>query len=162
MTKKLILTRVQMETRRLLAAQLIQQGKHVCEVARLLEVGKASVSRWKADFEKGGIEALKAKKHPGPRPRLNARQKAQLLKILVRGPVKAGYANDLWTCPRVARTIEKHFGVHYHPGHVWYVLRDLGLSCQMPERQAREGDEQEMQRWREKEWPRIKRGRAVR
>jgi transposase len=161
MTQKLNLTREQMEARRFLAAQMLQQGKHVCAIARLLEVAKSSVSRWKAVFDKGGIAALKARKHPGPKPRLNARQRKQLLRILVRGPLKAGFANDLWTCPRVVQTIEKKFGVHYHPGYVWYLLRDLGLSCQMPEQQAREGDEQQMQRWREKEWPRIKRGRAV-
>jgi transposase len=150
-----------MEARRLLAAQLFQQGKRVCEVARLLEVAKSSVSRWKAAYDRGGFEALKAKKHPGPKPRLTARQKKQLVTTLVKGPLKAGYANDLWTCPRVAQVIQRKFEVQYHPNYVWYLLRELGWTCQMPEQQAREGDDKEMQRWREEEWPRIKRGHAV-
>jgi transposase len=158
MTEKLKLTREQMETRRLLAAQMFQQGKGVVETAHLLGVSKASVSRWKTAFEKGGSEALHAKKHPGPKPRLTARQKKQLVRILLRGPLKAGYANDLWTCPRVVHLIEQKFGVHYHAGYVWYLLRDLGWTAQMPEQQAREGDEVEQDRWRREEWPRIKRG----
>jgi transposase len=158
MRSKLNLTRQQMETRRLLAGQMFQQGKGIREVARLLEVAPSSVSRWHAVFRKGGLDALKAKKHPGPKPRLSARQKARLVKILLRGPRKSGFPNDLWTCPRVALVIERTFGVHYHPNYVWEILNSLGWSCQMPEHQAREGDEDEMQRWREEEWPRIKRG----
>jgi len=30
-----------------------------------------------------------------------------------------------WTLPLVARLIRKHFGVEYHPGHVWRIVRSL-------------------------------------
>ena len=155
------LTREQMEARRLLAGQMFQQSRGVREVARLLGVAASSVSRWKTSFDRGGFEALKAKKHLGPKPRLDRRQWERLKKILLRGPLKAGYCTDLWTCPRVAAVIERRFGVRYHPGYVWYLLRQLGWTCQLPEQQAREGDDEEMDRWRREEWPRIKRGHAV-
>jgi len=161
MTTKLNLTREQQEARRLLAGQMLQQGQGVREVARSLEVAPSSVSRWKKAFEKGSFEALKAKKHPGAKPRLNARQKQRLIRILAKGPVKAGYRNDLWTCPRVAELIERTFGIHYHPGHVWYLLRDLAWSCQLPEQQSREGDQLEQERWRKRKWPQIKGGPAA-
>ncbi len=161
MTNELNLTLEQREARRLLAGQMFQQGRGVREVARTLQVAPASASRWKTAFEKGGFEALKAKKHLGRKPFLNDRQKERLVKILLKGPVKAGYRNDMWTCPRVAQVIERQFHVHYHPGHVWRVLHHLDWSCQMPEQQAREGDEAEMERWRKEEWPRIKRGPAA-
>ena len=150
----------QQETRRLLAGQMFQQGRDAPEVTQLLQVSRSSAYRWKKAFEKGGWNALKAKKHPGTKPRLNARQKKQLLKILVDGPVKAGYSNDLWTCPRVAQVIQRNFGVTYHPGHVWYLLRNLGWTCQTPEQQAREADDAAIERWRTKKWPRIKKGLA--
>ncbi|MEW6715156.1 MAG: winged helix-turn-helix domain-containing protein [Nitrospirota bacterium] len=34
----------------------------------------------------------------------------------------AGFNTDLWTCPRVAKLIEKLFGVHYHAHHVSKLL----------------------------------------
>jgi transposase len=161
MTEKLTFTRERMEARRFLAGQMFRQAKGVREVARLLEVAPSSVSRWKAAFDRGGFEALKAKKHPGPKPRLDPRQRKRLVKVLLRGPLKAGYPNDLWTCPRVAQVIERTFGVRYHPDYVWHLLRQLGWTCQLPEQQAREGDDEQMRRWRREEWPRIKRGHAA-
>jgi transposase len=79
-----------------------------------------------------------------------------LLKLLQRGPAAAGYARELWTLKRVADLIERRFGVRYHPCHVWRVLGSLGWSCQKPERRARERDEGEIERWRRRRWPHIK------
>jgi len=158
MRKELTLTREQLEMRRVLAAQMFQQGKGVREVARLLEVAPSSASRWKTAFDHGGFEALKAKKPPGAEPRLRGWQKKRLLRVLAKGPMKAGFPGDLWTCARVAQLIERKYGVHYHPDYVGTLLHRWGWSCQMPEQQAREGDDAEMRRWREQEWPRIKKG----
>jgi len=49
-----------------------------------------------------------------------------------------GYANDLWTTPRIASVIAYEFGVDYHPTHGSRILPDLGWSCQKPERRALE------------------------
>ncbi len=145
----------------MLAGRLLLEGSYVDEVAEIVGASLSSVKRWRQAVEKGGLEALKAKPHPGPKPRLNAKQKQQLVNILLAGPQKAGYHNDLWTCRRVAEVIAKKFGVVYHPDHVWKILRSLGWTCQKPEQRARERDEAAIRRWREKEWPRIKRGRSV-
>jgi transposase len=142
----------------MLAAKLLQEDHGVTEVARLVGAAKSSVSQWKERLEAGGVEALKAKPHPGRKPWLSKRQKEQLVKLLVRGARKAGYANDLWTCPRVAEVIARRFGVDYHPGYVWEILRSLGWSWQYPEHRARERDNAAIVRWRENEWPRIKKG----
>lgn len=104
------------------------------------------------------MEALNAKQHPGPKPRLRWGQKQQLLKILLKGPTKAGYPTDLWTCARIAAVIERKFGVRYHQAHVWKILRQLNWTLQKPEQRARERDEEAIARWREVEWPRIKKG----
>jgi transposase len=144
------------EARRLLAANLFRQHYRGSEIARLLRVAKSSVSRWKKAWQSGGTQALATKPHPGPRPRLSMAQKKRLVKLLLRGARQAGYDNDLWTCPRVAQVIQREFGVSYHPGWVWQILRDLGWSCQKPEPRARERDEAAIRRWRESDWPRIK------
>lgn len=152
----------ELETRRRLAGQLLLDGKEIGEVVEIVGASTSSVKRWKRMMKQGGVDALKSKPHPGPTPRLDAKQKQRLLEILRAGPRRAGYKTDLWTCGRVAATIAKNFRVSYHPSHVWKILRDMKWSCQKPEQRARECDEADQQRWREREWPRIKRGRASR
>ena len=145
-----------LEMRRLIAARLLQQGRGIREVARMVGVTPASVLRWKKALERGGIEALKAKPHPGKPPKLTDEQKRELENILLRGPLAAGFPTDLWTLKRVAQVIERQFGVKYHPSHVWKILRGMGWSAQKPERRARERDEVAIRQWQEETWPEVK------
>ncbi len=147
-----------LETRRLWAGQLLLEGGDVSEVAELVGVTPGTVQRWRREVEKGGLEALRAKPHPGPTPRLNPSQKQRLVGILLAGPRKAGYATELWTCKRVADLVARRFHVEYHPAHVGKLLHELGWTCQLPEQQAREANRAAMEQWRKRDWPRIKRG----
>jgi transposase len=76
--------------------------------------------------------------------------------MLVQGPGQHGYRTELWTLARVAEVIAVTFGIAYHPSAVWHILRAMGWSCQKPARRARERDEQTIARWRQEDWPRIK------
>jgi transposase len=76
--------------------------------------------------------------------------------MLRQGPRKHGYGTELWTLARMAEVIAVNFGVEYHPSAVWHILRAMEWSCQKPERRARERDEETIQRWRQEDWPRIK------
>lgn len=151
----------QLEYRRQLGGKLLAQGKGVREVARLLAVAPSSVSRWKQALKRGGEQALQAKPHAGPSPRLSVSQKRRLLATLVAGPRAAGYATELWTCPRVGEVIRQRFGVSYHSAHVWRLLRDFRWRPQKPEHQARERDEAAIARWRRQTWPRLKKSAAA-
>lgn len=148
----------ELEVRRLLGVKILSEGKSVREVARLIGVWPGSVQRWKEAKKKGGMEALKAKPHPGRKAKLSAKQKEELKRILLKGPRAAGFPTELWTCPRVAEVIERHFGVRFHVDYVWYILRSLGWSCQKPERRARERNEEAIELWRRRRWPHIKKG----
>ena len=152
----------ELETRRRLAGQLLLEGGEIGEVANAVKASISSVKRWKRAVKQGGIEALKSKPHPGPKPHLDAEQRQRLVVLLRVGPRRLGYKTDLWTCGRVASIIARVFQVSYHPAHVWKILRDMEWTCQKPERRARESDEAAQQRWRERDWPRIKKGRPNR
>ena len=106
-----------------------------------------------------GREGLKSKPPKPPACRISTEQKEKLVEILLKGARSAGYATDLWTLGRIAEVIEKEFGVKYHPGHVWKIMRKLGWSAQKPERRARERDEAAILLWRSQEWDRIKKQR---
>ncbi len=146
----------ELEARHRTAVRLLGQGLSLRQVAKAIGCSCSSVHRWKDAHQTGGQDALKVKPQPGAKPKLSDRQKQQLVTILKRGPRRAGYATDLWTCPRVAAVIEKRFGVRYHVNYVPDVLRGLGWSRQKPEQRARERDEDAIALWRSREWPRIK------
>jgi transposase len=79
-----------------------------------------------------------------------------LTSCLLEGPEKLGYETPLWTCPRVADLIEREFGIRYHAGHVWKLLRQLGWSPQRPVGRALERNEEAIGEWKRKTWPEIK------
>lgn len=120
----------------------------------------SSVSRWNAALRKRGPDGIRAKPHPGRKPRLSKADKRRLVSLLKKGPLAAGYPNDLWTCRRVADLIGKTFNVRYDPDHVWKILHALGWSSQKPEHRARERDEAAIARWRTGAWPRLKKTRG--
>ncbi len=144
-----------LEMRRRIAAKLLQEGKGIREVARLVGASPSAVHGWKQALAEGGPDGLKPKPHPGRPAELNAEQRAELEQLLLKGPLAAGFPTDLWTLARVAKVIEGHFGVKHHPGHVWRILRDMDWRPQKPERRARERDEEAIAAWRKEDWPRI-------
>ena len=144
------------------AAELFRRHVSPAEIARQLGVGHQIVSDWRTAWRQGGRAALRAAGRAGRRPKLSVGQLAKVESALAKGAQANGYPTDLWTLPRVAELIERLTEVRYHPGHVWYVLRDqLGWSWQRPARQAIERDEQAIRNWRQQRWPTLKKGRGA-
>jgi transposase len=146
----------QMERRRKKAARLFDQGLKAPEVARRLGVARQVAYRWKDAWQKGGLAALASKGRAGRKPKVGPAQTEQILDALLRGPAAQGYKTQLWTLPRVAALIEQLTGVRYHPGHEWRLMGSLGFSCQRPERRAVERNEPAIRRWKQVEWPALK------
>ncbi len=151
-------TAAELEVRRRIAARLFMEDIALADVARCVDASISSVKRWKRAWKRGGDAALAAKPRYVSQCRLSDEQKGQLVEILLRGPLAAGYFTDLWTCARVAQVIHQKFGVTYHVDHVGRLLHGLGFTPQKPRRKARERDEAAIQRWRKEDWPRIKKG----
>lgn len=146
----------ELERRRVEAMALLDQGWSQAEIARRFGVTHGAVSHWKKAYRRDGPEGLKASRHPGPKPKLTDKQRDQLARMLLKGARAHGYRTELWTLSRVAEVIRRRWGVSYDPSGVWHVLRNMGWSCQKPERRARERDEEAIAAWRKKKWPRIK------
>lgn len=144
-----------LEQRRLRAARLLKHGYTEAEVARRCQVTRQSVNRWARQLAAAGKPALRAKRLGRP-PRLKAAQRTELVRLLKKGALAEGFATEIWTLPRVAEVIRRHFGVRYTPTHVWRLLGSLGWSPQRPDRRALERDEQAIARWKQKRWPALK------
>jgi transposase len=145
-----------LEQRRLEGLGLLREGFNQSEVARRLKVCSQTVSRWAKTISERGEKGLKAAGRAGRKPLLDVKQRARLTSRLLEGPEKLGYETPLWTCPRVADLIEREFGIHYHAGHVWKLLRQLGWSPQRPVGRALERNEEAIGGWKRKTWPAIK------
>ena len=145
-----------LERRRLEGVKLLRQGLNQSEVARQVKVCSQTVSRWARTLAEEGEKGLRAAGRAGRIALLDARQRQQLVSQLLEGPEKLGYETPLWTCPRVADLIEREFGVHYHSGHVWKLLRQLNWSPQRPKGRALERNEEAIVEWKRRIWPGIK------
>ena len=148
----------QLEKRRMQAAVLLDRGLSQAEVARRVKVSRESVRRWRKQMTAhGGSQALRKVGRAGRRPRLQAAELETLVTILRAGPEQSGFPNGLWTLERIGQVILEQFGVEYHPGHVWWILRNkLGWSCQRPVGRARERNEFAIRDWKENIWPVLK------
>jgi transposase len=146
-----------MEERRMRAADLLERGVIPAEIARRVGVTHQVVSEWRKAWREGGREALRSVGPAGRKPKLSERQLADVADALLSGAGANGYLTDVWTLPRVAEVIEHLTGVSYHPGHVWYLLRDqLDWTWQRPARRAKERDEAAIERWIKRRWPQLK------
>jgi transposase len=149
-------TAQQLERRRRQAIRLLKAGKNLSAVARALSASVSSVFRWYQTYRTEGRRGLRPRPTPGRAPKLSDSQKRKLVKVLLKGPLAAGYRTELWTLQRVAEVIDRQFGIRYHPCHVWKLLMGLGWSCQKPERRALQRDDRAIERWKREEWPRLK------
>src|SRR5262245_36101592 len=144
----------ELERRRKRAVQAVMDGQPRATVAKVLGVQPKTVSRWVRLSRRP--DGLNARPQPGPSPGLTDADLRRLEGLLAKGAKAHGWHNQLWTAARVARLIERHFGVAYHPEHVRKILkRRLGWTSQKPRRKAWERDDKEVARWAGDEYPRI-------
>src|SRR3954447_5357069 len=144
----------ELERRRKQAVQAVTAGEPRATVAKVLGVHYRTVARWvRAARQPGGLDA---KPQPAPASGLTDADLRKLEGLLAKGAKAHGWHNQLWTAARVARLIERHFRIRYHPEHVRKVLkRRLGWTSQKPQKRARERDEAATRLWCQSEFPRL-------
>jgi transposase len=145
-----------LEDRRRRALALLDAGNSLNEVGRQIGCNPSSVMRWRDARRRGGARALEVRFSPGRPWKLDPAQRKRLVRLLLKGPMAQGYRTNLWTTARIAELVERQFGVRYHPDHIGRLMHSLGWSPQKPERRALERDDEEIERWKQKDWPRIK------
>jgi transposase len=145
----------EIESRRARAVKLFKSGFSQAEVARRLKVSRQSAMRWKRTYESGGAEALRSRKRGRP-ARLSEEQLNQFEKALMQGPKAHGWSSEIWTLERIGIVLRRLHGVSYHTGHLWRVLGSMGWSPQRPATRARERDEDAIEGWKKRGWPRLK------
>ena len=121
------LTRDEMESRRLLAAQDLQTGLSQSQVARKFGVSRTTASRWNRSLSGGVGLALKKRRAPGRPSRLTGEQLLPLKELYRAGPRAAGFDVGRWTTARFAEAIMSRFAIRYDPDHAGRIMHRLGL-----------------------------------
>lgn len=145
-----------LEQRRLKAIGLYQKGQTQYQIAKQLDVSFEAVSNWVEIYQKGGIKALKTKGHPGPKSQLTDKDRSKIKAAILKGPNAYGYDTGIWTLERIAAVIRKLAKTTLKTTQTWRVVTSLGFSCQKPERRAKERNEADIQSWKLKTFPRLK------
>jgi transposase len=135
----------------------VRQGTPVGKVARLFRVSRFTLWKWQVAYRRGGEAALAPKRIPGRPPRLSQRQLVRLVLLLSKGPEAYGFRGQVSTLPRIAKLIEREFGVRHDPSWVRRLLLRLGFSPQKPELRAIERDQRAVDRFRYRAWPQYRR-----
>jgi transposase len=148
------------EARRIRALELKQQGWKQRDIAAAFGVTEGAVSQWLKQAAEGGVEALRRREGRGAKPRLTSEQWKRVVALLEQGAKRFGFADEVWTQPRVAWLIEHEFGVKYHPSHVGRLLKQLGWSRQQPVIRASQRDEAAIADWHSLTWPQLEKKRV--
>lgn len=138
METQTLLTRDEMERRRLAAAQQLIGGASQASVARQFGVSRTTASRWHRALSHNGLECLRKRRATGRPSRLGAQQVAELVRMFEAGPREWGFESDRWTTGRLAQAIYARFGVRYDPDHVGRIMHRLGLRTKMRPRRREE------------------------
>ena len=150
-----------LEQRRLQAIRLLKAGRPYRDVASIVGASLSSVVRWQQSYRSQGKRGLRVKPSPGRTPLLNQRGRERLARLLLQGPMEAGYETNLWTLRRIAEVIHREFGIRYTIPNVWKLMRAMGWSCQKPTKRDRERNEKAIEYWKQHVWPRIKKNRTT-
>jgi transposase len=107
-------------------------------------------------YKRDGKEALISRKASGPQSKLTEKQHKRLYKMITeKNPQQLQFDFALWSLPLIAELIERKFHVVLHKTTVSRILHGMGLTPQVPVRQAYRRNEKECQTWATKEFPEI-------
>lgn len=144
-----------LETYRFRAIELRKKGWKVNDIAESFGLHRGSVSRWFTTHKRSGTGALKKRKAPGARPKLENKEVEKLLSYLKEPATDFGFETPLWNCSRIQHVIKKKFKTSLDVSNVWRMLRSWNFTPQVPTKTALEQNPHEVKRWLKEEWPKI-------
>lgn len=114
------------QARRLLALSLIQDGGSRSEAARHGGVGLQTVRDWVLRFNAEGPNGLVDGKSPGTPPRLNAEQRAALIRVVEDGPRPYLDGVVRWRLSDLVAWVHEEFAISLDETTVGRTLRAMG------------------------------------
>lgn len=146
-----------MEEIRIRAVQRVEAGESPEVVIQALGFSRPRIYEWLARYREGGLDALRAKPVPGPKPKLDGKALDWLYRtITLSDPQQFKFEFALWTRAMVRSLIRERFNVALSEVSVGRLLRKLGLSPQRPLMRAYQRDPALVADWVKNEFPKIR------
>jgi transposase len=140
------------------AVNSVQEGQSPEIVAPALGIGRATIYGWLARYRNGGWGALDAKKRGGKKPKLDGKAIQWVYKtVTMKNPLQLKFTFALWTSLMVRQIIYRQFGIKLSKASVCRLLTQLGLTPQRPVWRAYQQRSEEVQKWLQEEYPKIRR-----
>lgn len=140
-----------------MAVQRVRDGEKPSAVIKSFGLCRTSIYRWLRAEKRGGMEALKASRHPGPSRKLAPKQMREVARCINgKDPRQFGFDFGLWTRGIVSALIESTFGIRLSLSSVGDLLWELGITPQKPLRRAYERDPKAIRTWTERTYPTLK------
>jgi transposase len=135
----------------------VQGGQSPEIVAKALGINRVTIYGWLSRYRRGGWGALDAKKRGGRPPKLDGKALQWIYQTVTeKNPLQLKFTFALWTAKMVGQIIYKRFGIKLSKASVCRLLGQLGLTPQRPVWRAYQQNPEDVERWLQEEYPRIK------
>jgi transposase len=140
------------------AVEQVQAGESPEVVIKALGFSRSCIYTWLARYRSGGWGALKARALRGRPMKIQPAQMKWLYETVTgKSPLQFRFEFALWTREMICMLLREEFSLKLSLTSVGRLLRQLGLSCQRPLFRATEQDPERVRRWRDEEFPAIRR-----
>jgi transposase len=135
----------------------VQEGQSPEIVAKALGINRVTMYGWLARYRNGGFDALNARKRGGRKPKLDAKAIKWIYNTVTsKNPLQLKFTFALWTAKMVGEIIYQRFDIKLSKASVCRLLNQLGLTPQRPVWRAYQQKPEDVQKWLEEEYPRIR------
>ena len=139
------------------AVQSVQDGQSPEVVAQALGIHRVTMYGWLARYRNGGWGSLDARKRGGRPSKLDGKAMQWIYRtVTMKNPLQLKFTFALWTAKMIGQLIPQRFGVRLSKASVCRLLAQLGLTPQRPVWRAYQQKPEEVQKWLDEEYPRIR------
>ncbi len=136
----------------------VQDGQSPEIVASALGINRATMYGWLARYRSGGWSSLNARKRGGRKPKIDGKAMQWIYRTVTqKSPLQLKFPFALWTAKMVGQLIDQRFGVTLSKASMCRLLNQRGLTPQRPVWRAYQQRPDEVQKWLDEEYPRIRR-----
>lgn len=107
-------------------------GRSKTSIAQDLGCSPATVDNVRKRYRDRGLEGLKRRKPPGPKPRATAEYRAALRRAVQTPPPSLGFGFSVWSAARLGAYLKRETGIALTADRVRRILHEEGFSFQRP------------------------------
>ncbi len=135
-------------------------GRSKTSIAHDLGCSPGTVDNVRKRYRERGLEGLKRRKPPGPKPRATPEYRAALRRVVQTPPQTLGFGFSVWSAARLAAYLRKETGIGLGDDQVRKILHEEGFSFQRPKHTMKGKRDEIAYEKARRELKRLKKGRS--